>query len=399
MAQRHAEIAGAGFAGLTVGAALAQRGWSVRVHERAPECREFGAGIWTWENGVRVLNAVGAANEAFEGALRIPSWESRDGSGRIIDFFPMGDHETGGRLFCVTRQHLYEAILATAERSGVEIETSSNAIGATPEGELQLENGKRCRADLVIGADGINSNVRESTGLLRRKRRHGTGCIRVIVDRKKEEGEDPEQNRIIEYWSGNRRVLFTPCSKEVLYLALTSLASDREAMHMPVPRDVWKRSFPHVAEFFDRIPEEARWDRFETIWTSSWSKGCVALLGDAAHGMTPGLGQGCGMAMVNALGLATALDEEPTIEQALIAWERRERPLTEHTQFWSWTTWPMTRVPAPVARSIFNCPGLRQWIATKRGRPSIYIPHGTEGQPRWLPKAMREEQPATQAAS
>ena len=112
-----------------------------------------------------MLNAVGAANEAFEGALRIPSWESRDGSGRIIDFFPMGDHETGGRLFCVTRQHLYEAILATAERSGVEIETSSNAIGATPEGELQLENGKRCRADLVIGADGINSNVRESTGL------------------------------------------------------------------------------------------------------------------------------------------------------------------------------------------------------------------------------------------
>ena len=67
MKKRHAEIAGAGFAGLTAATALAQRGWSVRVHERAEECREFGAGIWFWENGVRVLKAIGAADAALEG--------------------------------------------------------------------------------------------------------------------------------------------------------------------------------------------------------------------------------------------------------------------------------------------------------------------------------------------
>ena len=65
VARPHAEIAGAGFAGLTVATALAQRGWSVRVHERAGEVRAFGAGIWIWENGVRVLAAIGAADEAF----------------------------------------------------------------------------------------------------------------------------------------------------------------------------------------------------------------------------------------------------------------------------------------------------------------------------------------------
>ena len=58
MPQRLVEIAGAGFAGLTAAAAFAQGGWSVRVHERAPECREFGAGIWFWENGVRVSIAT-----------------------------------------------------------------------------------------------------------------------------------------------------------------------------------------------------------------------------------------------------------------------------------------------------------------------------------------------------
>ena len=62
--KRHAEIAGGGFTGLTLAAALARNGWSVRVHERAPQVRDFGAGIWLWENGVRVLKAIGAADAA-----------------------------------------------------------------------------------------------------------------------------------------------------------------------------------------------------------------------------------------------------------------------------------------------------------------------------------------------
>ena len=60
MSQRHAEIIGAGFAGLTAACALAQRGWSVRVHERADALRTTGAGIYIYENGLRVLEAVGA---------------------------------------------------------------------------------------------------------------------------------------------------------------------------------------------------------------------------------------------------------------------------------------------------------------------------------------------------
>ena len=68
MTQRHAEIAGAGFAGLTAACALAQRGWSVRVHERAEKLRTTGAGIYIYENGLRVLEAVGACDAAVAGA-------------------------------------------------------------------------------------------------------------------------------------------------------------------------------------------------------------------------------------------------------------------------------------------------------------------------------------------
>src|SRR5260370_38129922 len=66
--KRHAEIAGAGFAGLTAACALAQRGWSVRVHERGQRLRTTGAGIYIYENGLRVLAAVAAYDEAVKGA-------------------------------------------------------------------------------------------------------------------------------------------------------------------------------------------------------------------------------------------------------------------------------------------------------------------------------------------
>ena len=65
--KRHAEIAGAGFAGLTAAAALAQRGWSVRVHERGDRLRTTGAGIFLYENGLRVFEAVGYDSNKWTG--------------------------------------------------------------------------------------------------------------------------------------------------------------------------------------------------------------------------------------------------------------------------------------------------------------------------------------------
>ena len=70
---RHAEIAGGGLAGLTTATALAQRGWSVRLHERGRELREIGAGIFMWENALRVLEEIGAFDEAVHRAERIDS--------------------------------------------------------------------------------------------------------------------------------------------------------------------------------------------------------------------------------------------------------------------------------------------------------------------------------------
>ena len=98
--RRHAEIAGAGFAGLTAAAALAQRGWSVRIHERGDRLRTAGAGIFMYENGLRVFEALGAYDEAIAGAHAAYKREMRDDRNRTITSIQW---RSGGGPRCVTR--------------------------------------------------------------------------------------------------------------------------------------------------------------------------------------------------------------------------------------------------------------------------------------------------------
>ena len=179
MTRRHAEIVGAGFAGLTAACALAQRGWSVRVHERGERLRTTGAGIYIYENGLRVLEAVGAYDEAIKGAPFAHTREVRDDGNRVIAVHCWG----GSRVFSIVRQTVINALAAAAQRAGAEIVTGSVATGASTDGVVTLANGQRLKADLVVGADGSNSALRDSLGLLAKRRYLVDGCTRLMLDK------------------------------------------------------------------------------------------------------------------------------------------------------------------------------------------------------------------------
>jgi len=373
MRKRHAEIAGAGFAGLTAACALAQRGWSVRVHERADRLRTTGAGIYIYENGLRVLEAVGAYDVAVKGAPFAHTREVRDGRNRLISVHRW----TGSRVFSIVRQNVINALAAVATRAGVDIVTDSLAAGATPDGELMLADGRKLKADLVVGADGSNSRLRDSLGLLAKRKYLVDGCTRLLTDKTPEEMAVTDGAKTVEYWSGTRRVLYTPCSETDLYIALTMLDSDAVAKAVPVRKDDWKRAFPRLEPLIDRIGDQGRYDRFDLIKLKRWSAGRVAIVGDAAHALPPNIGQGGGCAMMNALSLAVYLERENDVAAALTTWERNERPLTEHTQRISHilglpTTWP------PVLRAAaLGIAGRSQWLIRQRTRTALHRPTGT----------------------
>jgi 2-polyprenyl-6-methoxyphenol hydroxylase-like FAD-dependent oxidoreductase len=386
--QRTAEIAGAGFAGLTLATALAQRGWKVTVHERASEVRAFGAGIWVFENGIQALSAIGAADEAFAGRRAASEFLNWDGRGRILYRVKYADLDSssGIRVFIITRQRLLMAIYHAAQRAGVEVLTNSKVVGADASGALLLENGGRAEADLVVGADGVHSRVRDSLGLLKYRKEHMDGAIRLLVPHLSDYADTWSDDILRSWWNGSRRVLYNPCEGNLVYLCLTSQTRDREGSAVPLNKESWIRSFPNLAALISRIGEDLRYDVFVTTKLHRWSRGRVAIVGDAAHSMVPGLGQGCGISLTNALSLANVLGSDPDdIPTALESWERRARPTTEKTQYWSSIVWPKTRWPLSAVRLFYNLPLWDSWIMSGRNVAARSLPVGSEGLRRWYP--------------
>ena len=328
----HAEIAGAGFAGLAAAIALRQRGWSVRVHEKEATLRAFGAGIFVWENGLRVLHAIGAYDDVVRGAPQPSAYESRrDGVSVTLEKVNGGNPF---RLLTMTRQHLYGGILAAAQRERVEICTRSEAVGARPEGVLQLADGRSLPADLVIAADGVRSALRESLGIAGARRKYQDGLIRVLLEESADLVGEP-WNRVIDSWVLNPRtlrILYAPCEEGRRYIGLMAPVDAKDASTLPIDPAVWEPCFPEFASALRLIGSRGRHDVYETTRLDTWSVGRVAVVGDAAHAMPPQLAQGACCAMMNALSLAQFVSDGSEITPALQRWEAQERHLTDHTQ-------------------------------------------------------------------
>ena len=373
--KRHAEIAGAGIAGLSVAIALANNGWSVRAHERSVDLRMFGAGIWLWDNGLRSLGVLGALERTVRDARRIKQWAIIDERGQDI---MRHDFSDSAHMVLPLRAGLYEALIERAQQVGVDIITNSPVSSASPDGTLHLTSGKAIKADMVVAADGAFSKIRESLLLTERISNLREGYIRLVVDAQ----PGDEGDIISECWNGTRRFLYCPCTDEVHYVALICHVDDLRGRSDPVDREYWAEHFPTWKPIIDRLSAMGRWDRGMTVTNRSWSMGRVVLVGDAAHAMAPNLGQGANMTFTNAVSLAAATSEDADIPAALQAWERRERPLSDHVQRWSHgygvlvSRWPDSALPLRGA-ALQLLAGM-PWIARQLNRAAEHRPVGSD---------------------
>lgn len=327
--KRHAEIAGGGIGGLGVGMMLARHGWSVRVHERSSEIREVGAGIYIKNNSMRVLEHYGVLESLLPHATRLEQARICAGDGRVMQRRTLSGPS---RVIVLPRQALIDALARAATEAGVEIVTNSTILSGDPDGALVDSAGKRFKADLVIAADGNRSRVRDSLNI-------GAGIVELgtMIDRflapTRSFTQAPET---VEYWNGRRRIGITPSGPDFSYVYMVAPRDDARGCTLPLDTEDWTRSHPVLSEEFEILSKlKTTQYPYALVTCPQWSKGRVAVIGDAAHGLPPTLGQGAGLTLMNSHALAEVVSEGTDVAQSLQKWEQTVRFISDATQRWS----------------------------------------------------------------
>jgi 2-polyprenyl-6-methoxyphenol hydroxylase-like FAD-dependent oxidoreductase len=316
-------IVGGGIGGLSLARELALRGIHAEVLERAAQLNPVGAGIIMNPNAMRVLERNGLAD-----AVRADSWpyltrETRDRRGRLLatrDYRPLYE---GGKLAqgaLVHRAHLLEVLYRSLPPGTVR-------FGET------LKEVRAIEADLIVGADGIHSQVRRE--LFSDKdggspvRYMGYRSHRLIME------NVAGARCFTEYLGRGQRIGLVPISESKLYVWTTFNSPRRANPGVDLSRLFAQFTDERLQRLFSALPdpEAIITTEIEELWSEDWmrlsAQRAAVLLGDAAHAMTPNIGQGAGMAMEDAAVLAEELASGVEIEHALGNYARRRKPRVE----------------------------------------------------------------------
>lgn len=338
-------IAGGGIGGITAALCLLEAGWDVELYERGLAFGEIGAGIQISPNGVKVLERLGLKPALDRVAFRPEALEMRIGtSGRRLFRIPM--REAAERRYGAPYYHVHRAdlvaVLAEALRARAPnaVRFGKEIAGFEKSGRgvtLSFADSSVAEGDVLIGADGIHSRVRERLFGRESPRFTGNAAWRVVVPAAKLKDLVPPTACV---WVGPGRHAVT------YYLRRGELVNFVGV----VERDDWRNEswtergdktdlvadFAGWAKPISAVIAEAgdcyRWALFDRDPLARWSVDNVTLLGDACHPMLPFLAQGAVMAIEDSWVLSRKLESAPDVSAALAAYEATRKSRTARVQ-------------------------------------------------------------------
>jgi 2-polyprenyl-6-methoxyphenol hydroxylase-like FAD-dependent oxidoreductase len=339
-----AVVIGGGIGGVTTAYALNKQGIEAEVYEQADDLRKIyvGSGIHMWNNAMRALKEIGLA-KAVEDATGpdavVEHMHIVTHKGRIIADVPLGDigRRIGGHCVGINRAELLP-LLGSQLDEGV-LRVNSKFVSFEDDGSgvtAHFEDGSEVRGDILIGADGVYSAVRQQLHGESKPRYAGYTIWQGIVP-KFEHPDAPIGRFPIVYGPGLRFAFYRVGGARLYWFAVANAeegGKDEEANRKPLLAERYKGWPSPIEEVIAATDENVihRRDLYDRDPVKEWGRGRVTLLGDAAHAMTFDVGQGAGQSIEDALVLSRYLSEGGDTVAALRRYEQRRMPRTAHMQ-------------------------------------------------------------------
>ncbi len=331
-------IAGGGIGGLTAALCCTHFGHDVVVFEQAPELGEVGAGIQVPPNAMKVFETLGIDHLIANNAFRPESIEARMGeSGRRIFTIPLAQQAV--KMWGSHYLHIHRADYLNALKEAL-VERAPNALqlGATvagyrnrnDEATLTLKDGSEVSGDLLIGADGIKSVIREQMLGLDKPNFTGNVAWRAVVPIEALGPHVPNPTACA--WMGRGRHAVTYRLRRGELANFVGVVERRdwtqEGWAAKGSQDEALKDFegwhPAITTIIKAVQPGTlyRWALFDRAPLPTWCDGNVALLGDAAHPMLPFMAQGAAMAVEDGWALAREVSQTGrTTKQSLHSYQ------------------------------------------------------------------------------
>jgi 2-polyprenyl-6-methoxyphenol hydroxylase-like FAD-dependent oxidoreductase len=312
-------IVGGGIAGLATAAGLARAGIACEIVERADAWAPVGAGIVLGVNAMRVMRTLGLDQAVAKRGAKLGRGAITDQSGRALGTTDFGLMEPEfGPTIALHRAALHEVLREATVDVRVTLGASVASIVQHDGGvDVKLTNGREVRVGLVIGSDGLRSRVRELVFCGDRVRYSGYTCWRFVLDAPVDAVE------MREMWGRGRRFGIVPLGGGRVYCFAVANAPRGEADPEDGRLDRFRSRF---ADFGGQVPailaalercDALIHNDLDELAEGPWHEGCVGLIGDAAHALTPNMGQGAAMALEDSMVLVELLREGLSPGQAL----------------------------------------------------------------------------------